>query len=384
MYSRAITKKPKKSPKVLFVFDRVAHYHKDLFRSLDVALSDEGVELHLLSGQEKEDAIGRAGLHQKVIRNEYKYRFKEYRIGEYTVRNHSGVLEAIQKIRPDILIILGHVGNMSHWRIIQLKRKLGFKLVAWQCGYEFNPGRIKDILLRRFIPAFDHHLAYHTNAAKYALNYGASNEKVTVIHNTINEARIDTMPKSLARDYVRARYPTVGTRKIVLFVGAILEDKRIEVLLQAMQKRAANDAVLIIVGDGAHMANIRALCSNRSGVILTGAIIDGVGPYFDAADVYVLPGTGGLGINEAMAHGLPIISGYADGSADDLVIDGKNGLRLHDDSVEELREKIDIILDNPDLAARFGRQSQEWITGKYAFSLFVRRVTETIKKLVSS
>ena len=63
-------------------------------------------------------------------------------------------------------------------------------------------------------------------------------------------------------------------------------------------------------------------------MIFAGQIVDGVGPYFDGADLLVLPGTGGLALNEAMAHGLPLVSGYGDGSADDLVQDGVNGFRL--------------------------------------------------------
>ena len=97
MSSRTIISQSEKKTKVLFVFDRVAHYHRDLFRTLDVALRDEGLELHLLSGKEKGEAVGRVGLHMKVIEKEHKYRFKEYRIRSYTVRSHSGVLEAIQK-----------------------------------------------------------------------------------------------------------------------------------------------------------------------------------------------------------------------------------------------------------------------------------------------
>ena len=54
--------------------------------------------------------------------------------------------------------------------------------------------------------------------------------------------------------------------------------------------------------------------------------------------MYVLPGTGGLGLNEAMAHGLPMIAGYADGSADDLVVDGETGYRLRSDSAGELAD----------------------------------------------
>ena len=42
-------------------------------------------------------------------------------------------------------------------------------------------------------------------------------------------------------------------------------------------------------------------------------------PYFAEADLFVLPGTGGLAVQEAMSHGLPVIVAKGDGTQDDLV-----------------------------------------------------------------
>ena len=90
--------------------------------------------------------------------------------------------------------------------------------------------------------------------------------------------------------------------------------------------------------------------------------------------MYVLPGTGGLGLNEAMAHGLPMIAGYADGSADDLVVDGETGYRLRSESAGELAAFIAKLLDDPALARHMGSRGRERITGKFAFREFVQRV----------
>jgi len=110
-------------------------------------------------------------------------------------------------------------------------------------------------------------------------------------------------------------------------------------------------------------------------------VLPGVGPYFDAAEMYVLPGTGGLGINEAMAHRLPIVSGFADGSADDLVIDGENGFRLRKNTPEELAEKMVTILDDSEMAQSMGERSREMITGKFAFREFINRIVTELTRL---
>jgi glycosyltransferase involved in cell wall biosynthesis len=134
----------------------------------------------------------------------------------------------------------------------------------------------------------------------------------------------------------------------------------------------------VVVGDGPHLPALKKSATDRDDVLLVGQVIDDVGLYFDSAEVYVLPGTGGLGINEAMAHSLPIISGYADGSADDLVIDGENGYRLRDGDIDELQDKIARILNDPATAARMGAKSHEWITGRFSFQNFLDRVEECL------
>ena len=277
---------------------------------------------------------------------------------------------------------MGHVGNMSHWRLIQLKQQIGFKLVAWQCGYEYNPGMIKSLLLRQFVPRFDLHLAYHTNAKNFAVQHGADEESIVVMHNTINESRIPILSKGEARKLLSIRHPEIGDKKILLFVGAVLKEKKIEVIIEALDRLNRADLLLLIVGDGPHLQVIRELCSSRNDILLTGEIVDGVGIYFDAAEMYLLPGTGGLGINEAMAHGLPILSGYADGSADDLVISGQNGFRLQAGTAIELANRIAEVLEDEDEAKRMGeRFSRAMITGRYAFSEFISRICSGINRL---
>jgi glycosyltransferase involved in cell wall biosynthesis len=367
--------------KIVFVFDRVMHYHRALFERLDAEFSRYGHELVLLSGKEKESTTGRVALKKTVVKNQVEFPLCEWSFRSFMFRYQHGVAKKIHEIQPAIVVTTCHSGTFSEWQIANLKKQLNFKLVAWQCGYEFNPGSLKRWVLGKFIPHFDHHLAYHTNAKHYAISHGARADQVMVMHNTINEERIVLMPKAEAQALVRDKHPSIANRKIILFVGAVLAEKRVELILQALDLMQRKDAVLVLVGDGEHLPAIRQLCTGRDDVVLPGSIVEGVGPYFDAAEMYVLPGTGGLGINEAMAHRLPIVSGYADGSADDLVVDGENGYRLRDNTPQELAEKMAMILDDPALAQRMGERSREMITGKFAFREFISRIVTELTRL---
>jgi glycosyltransferase involved in cell wall biosynthesis len=366
--------------KVMFVFDRVMHYHQDLFVELEQRLKAHLVELHLCSGRETATSGGRVALNKNSIGNESTFQLNDYRAGGFTFRLATGYLKKVKELRPDVVVCPAHPGDIGHWGLVRLRKRLGFKLVAWQCGYEYNPGRLKKLLLRRFVPGFDFHLAYHSNARRYALDHGAADDQILVMHNTINEAKFKVTDKNEAREALLLRHPEIGDRRIVLYVGAVLLEKKIEQIFDAMNQLGRSDAVLLVVGDGSHLAALREIAANRNDVVFAGQVVEGVGIYFDAAEMYVLPGTGGLGINEAMAHSLPIISGYADGSADDLVVEGENGFRLREGTVEELSNRIDRILNDPAMATRMGTKSREWITGKFSFQRFLDRVEEVLVK----
>lgn len=367
--------------KIVFVFDQVRHFHVDLFRHLDHRLQARGIQLHLIRGSVDGDLNPRSSTHEEVIARESTFRLHDYAIGTYTLRLGMGYLAEIHRLRPDVVVCSAHPGDIGHWLLAGLKQRLGFKLVAWQCGYEYNPGRIKGILTRLFVPRFDFHLAYHSNARNYALQNGAAPEEVAVIQNTINEKRISRVSQQEARARLAARHPEIGERRIVLFVGTLLPEKRVEALIGALNVLHRDDCVLVVVGGGPHLPRLRSYANRRDDVVFTGAIVDAVGMYFDAADIYALPGTGGLGINEAMAHGLPILAGHADGSADDLVHEGVNGYRLHQGTPEELAAQISRLLDDDDLRETMGAESLERITRRFSFEEFLDRVESHLSAL---
>jgi glycosyltransferase involved in cell wall biosynthesis len=364
--------------KVVFVFDRVMHYHKDTFSQLEQELEVNGYEFILLSSRDKPGSTGRAGLDKKLVKNHLYFRLGEWNVGTFSLRHQYGLLTLIHKIKPAIVVSTCHSGTLSEWCLFFLKKRLGFRHIAWQCGYEYNPGRLKRWVLKKFVPKFDHHLAYHTNAKHYAISYGARCDQVTIMHNTINETAISCIPKQIAQKLIAKRHPIVAGKKIILYVGAVLEEKRLDVVFEALDILGREDLIFLLVGDGRHLDEIRKKYGHRNDLIILGRIVDGVGPYFDAADVFVLPGTGGLAINEAMAHSVAVISGYADGSADDLVIDGINGFRLKEGSATEMAVRLSNVLSGPFIASVMGEAGRQMIHGDLSFKRFIERVVSVL------
>jgi glycosyltransferase involved in cell wall biosynthesis len=360
--------------KVIFYLDRVMHYHIATFRELETRIEGEGGTFILISGQKKERDKGRVPVDNGVVRQHFFIPFYEWTCGSYKLRGQPKLPQLIRSFVPDVVIVQGHVGNITYWRLGKLAASMGFKYLTWQCGYEYNSSRLKHEITRRFFKLFDHHLAYNTNAKKYLLNNQVKEECITVIHNTINEKEIDILPRSKARQIVIDELGLPLDRPIILYVGAILAEKRPDLLVEAVRHLPRGAASLIIVGDGPHLDSLKAATFDLDYIRYTGRVVGGVGRYFDAADIFVLPGLGGLAINEAMAHALPVISSFADGSADDLVIDQLNGYQLKTSDAGEITTKLNMLLSDPDARKKMGKLSRELITTTFSFKCFVDRV----------
>jgi len=74
-------------------------------------------------------------------------------------------------------------------------------------------------------------------------------------------------------------------------------------------------------------------------------------------NLMVLPGTGGLAISEAMAHGLPVICSIGDGVESDLIDVGVNGYIVEPGDEKQLADTIADIFSNPHRVSEMGQAS---------------------------
>jgi len=115
---------------------------------------------------------------------------------------------------------------------------------------------------------------------------------------------------------------------------------------------------LVIVGDGPQRITLETLAQE----IYPSAVFVGarhgaeLKPYFAEADIFVLPGTGGLAVQEAMSYGLPIIVAQGDGTQDDLVRK-ENGWQIPPDDFSSLVSTMKDALSDVARLRRMGDES---------------------------
>jgi glycosyltransferase involved in cell wall biosynthesis len=166
-------------------------------------------------------------------------------------------------------------------------------------------------------------------------------------------------------------------------VGRLQERKRVDLLLEACA-RLDRRVELVVVGDGPARESLEAKSEELypQAQFVGAAYNRELRSWFDWADLFVLPGTGGLAVQQAMASGLPVIVAEGDGTQVDLV-SGGNGWLVRPDDLEHLYETLQSGLANPDVLLDMGYKSYQLSVNRFNIeamvSVFLRAV-ESVRK----
>lgn len=174
---------------------------------------------------------------------------------------------------------------------------------------------------------------------------------------------------------VRERH-ALAHRPVILCASRLIPRKGQDTLIRAMPwvRRVVPDAMLLLVGDGPHEADLRRLAAREGmteAVVFAGGHPHSALPaYFAAADVFAMPcrtrkrglEVEGLGIVylEAAASGLPVVAGDS-GGAPDTVRDGETGYVVDGGSVAAVADRVVRLLRDRELATEMGRRGRAWV-----------------------
>lgn len=265
-----------------------------------------------------------------------------------------GLLDWLKTLNPDILIGEANPRYLTtpaafRWMHAQHRPVIGWGLGAPPVMGSF--AQLRQQRRRRFLRQFDGLLTYSRTGAEEYAQLGFPESKIFVAVNAVMPAPTHPLPDRPAF--------THGRRARVLFVGRLQARKNIPNLIQACAQLPAElQPECVIVGDGPEKGNLEALAATvYPATTFTGALYDeALTAQFNTADLFVLPGTGGLAIQQAMSYGLPIIAAEADGTQSDLVRPA-NGWQIPSDDLPALRTALMNALENPRQLRLMGEES---------------------------
>lgn len=282
-----------------------------------------------------------------------------------------GLLPWLEDWDPDALIVEANLRYLSSSLAMRWMKDRGRPVIGWGLGSRNSKG-LFSAWRRRFMHQFDAIIAYSQRGAMQYHALGLPSERIFVAPNAMTQRPKGVAPKSRRK----------GDRPRVLFVGRLQERKGVDVLLDACAMLPeALQPLVEIVGDGPARAYLEHLAAKiyPNAEFLGARFGPELEEIYAQADLFVLPGTGGLAIQEAMAHALPVIVAQGDGTQEDLVTE-KNGWLVPPKNEESLARTLGEALSNIPRLREMGAESFQLVKESYNLEtmteVFVKALNE--------
>lgn len=278
-----------------------------------------------------------------------------------------GLLDWLDETNPDVLVVEANPRYLSIPRAVRWMHARSRPVLGWGLGAPTVSGWRAARRLR-FLQQFDGLIAYSQHGAEQYRAAGFPAERVFVAPNSV-APRPAGLPAKMD-----------SGETTLLYVGRIQERKRLDVLLHACAALPpALQPRLVLVGDGPALPELQALAQRvYPRAEFTGHLGgEALERRFNEADLFVLPGTGGLAMQQAMAHALPVIVAKGDGSQADLVSPANGWLLPHSDDAA-LRAALEEALQDRVKLRKMGEASFKVVRGSFSLDSMVAGFIEAL------
>ncbi|AAB99071.1 TPA: glycosyltransferase family 4 protein [Methanocaldococcus jannaschii] len=176
------------------------------------------------------------------------------------------------------------------------------------------------------------------------------------------------------------------------FVGRLYKWKGVENIIKAyvdLPKDLKEKIILIVVGYGEDLERLKKLAGNylNNGIYFTGKVdFEKAIAIVKASDIYIHSSYKGGGLSssllQAMCCGKAIVASPYEG-ADEVVIDGYNGILLKDNSPEEIKRGIIKLIENNNLRKIYGENAKNFIKENFNWKKSVKEYKKIFERLVN-
>lgn len=211
-------------------------------------------------------------------------------------------------------------------------------------------------------------------------------DKAVVIGNGVNEENYRGDSSPAYRDFYAS-----PDEDIVFYVGRIVREKGIQVLIQAIPEilKTNPKTKFVIAGKGPYLDNLRSLAEYlgvAERVYFTGFISDRErNNLYRIADVAVFPSLYepfGIVALEAMVTRTPVIVSEVGGLAE-FVRDGENGLTVKPNDPQQLAEKIRFLLNNKERAREMASRAYEIVKRDFTWDEIANKTLAVYEEVIA-
>lgn len=330
--------------KVLLISNKVFHYRVSNYNFFTRRFREEGYEFIV-----RADEIQR----NNPFPPEFDFAAMPFAFGAYR--------REIERLKPDVVIVFLHLKNLIIWPLIHWLKWKGIPVVYWNKGINLevrNP-RLRNLPFYYIHNLSDGILLYSKNEVTDIKPH--NRKKVFVANNTIN---FSAFPEVTAtREEIRRQYG-ITFKKVVLFVGRMRSVKKVEHLIEIFNRIEDPDYGCVIVGDP--MGYDLPAMIKRNNVLCLGEVFDPdnteISKLFKMADLFVIPGDVGLGLNQAFYWGLPVVTEAGLQPPEiHYMVEGRNGFMVAENDIDALEKRVRQLLDDDRLRAEFSAHAKDHI-----------------------
>lgn len=237
------------------------------------------------------------------------------------------------RINPRIIVTEGGQNTINNFQVFLYCKIFNRKYIIWDLGKgyaDFNNSKRRILYMKMYKSILKHSkyiYGYNSQSKIYFQALGIKDSKLVILNNTANTRKIKKIRSTSVGEVPHElQQPSKEGYIFFIFVGALLRSKNIE-SLQILLRMLGEKYYLIIVGDGdsEYKIELEKSFEGTNHIFVGYKTLEQIMPYYQLAAFSILPGLGGLSINQSMAFGVPVICSSADGAEKDLIIADETG-----------------------------------------------------------
>jgi glycosyltransferase involved in cell wall biosynthesis len=318
--------------RVLLVSNRVMHYRVSLYNAFHSRFAANGWKLSVRANE-----LQRENTHSLAFDfREVQFRFRNYR-------------REILRLRPEVVILFLHLKDLMIWPLTHWLKLTGHPFIFWTKGANLDDprNRVRHLFFVYVHALSDALLLYSKNELRYVRD--RHRHKVFVANNTINFADFPSVVQT--KEAIKAELG-IPFRRVVLFTGRMGvggERKKVEHLIETFRGIDEDGLGCVIVGSGMPEGLRRTM--NSKNTLYLGEVHDpehrAISKLFAMADVFCIPGHVGLGLNQAMYWGLPVVTEEGRQPPEiHYLANGRNGFLVPENDTDALKQRLLLLLND--------------------------------------
>lgn len=301
-------------------------------------------------------------------------------------RRYSGLFETMVKIKPDVLFVHG-VQFLDLTEVVKYKKRNNNVRMYVDNHADFSNSAtnflsryiLHGVIWKKFAKLAYKHAEKFFGVTPGRVRflkevYKLKNDKLDLLLMGADTDKVEEALGSNVRKEIRAKFG-IGDDDFLIMTGGKIDYAKKQTLLLMDAVSAIENAKLVVFGSVEEDLKEEVYKRAHGNIQYIGWIdADDSYKYFTAADLVVFPGRHSVFWEQVLGLGIPMIVKYWDGN--EHVDMGGNCLFLYEDTVEEIREKIDFVLNDKESYENMKKVAKEKGAKEFSYLEIAKKSVE--------